>query len=298
MGSAGVERAPDIYAQIPAYRDSELPSTLRSLYAKAVRPERLRVRVLWQRGPADTLPADVLALPNLEIEAVPAAESQGCNWARRRLQAAWGNERYTLLLDSHHRFVQGWDDLAVGMLEQLRRDGVVKPLLTAYLPKYEPADDPAGRGRRPYRIYPLSREEGVLTRLTGFPIRGWTTLEGPVPADFLSLHFVLADGQFNLEAPFDPDIYFFGDEVMTSVRAFAAGYQLFHPHRIVGWHAYDRSRRVPHWSEHDDWDQRHRRSLARLRRIYRSRGPVPGAAPGSRTVGDYEDHIRLSLVLA
>ena len=293
-----MERGPDIYAQIPAYRDSELAATLRSLYAKAVQPQRLRVRVLWQRGPGDALPADVLALPNLEIEAVPAAESQGCNWARRRLQAAWRNERYTLLLDSHHRFVRGWDDLAVGMLEQLRRDGVVKPLLTAYLPKYQPADDPAGRGRRPYKIYPLSREEGVLTRLTSFPIRGWTTLARPVPADFLSLHFILADGRFNDEAPFDSAIYFFGDEVMASVRAFAAGYEMFHPHRIVGWHAYDRSRRVPHWAEHDDWHERHRRSLARLRRIYRSRGPVPEAAGGSRTVADYEDHIRLSLVLS
>ena len=27
----------------------------------------------------------------------------------------------------------------------------------------------------------------------------------------------------------------------TSLRAFAVGYELFQPHRVIGWHAYDRS---------------------------------------------------------
>jgi len=286
-----------VYVQIPAYRDAELAPTLRSLFAKAAHPDRLRVRVLWQHGPHETLPPDVLALPELEIQAVPAAASEGCNWARRLLQAEWRDEPYTLLLDSHHRFVRGWDDLSIGMLEQLRDQGAARPLLTAYLPNYYPGRDPHGRKQRPFKIYPYEREEGVLTRLTSLPIRGWTALDRPVPADFLSLHFVLADGRFNRDVPFDPEIYFFGDEVMTSLRAFAAGYRLFHPHRVVGWHAYDRSSRVPHWADHADWDERNRRSLARMGRIYRSRTPIPGAAPGSPTVADFEEHINLSLVL-
>ena len=156
--------AADVYVQIPAYRDAELSPTLRSLYAKASRPDRLRVRVLWQRGPDDALPPDVLALPNLELDAVPATESPGCNWARRRPQAAWRDERYTLLLDSHHRFVSGWDELSTGMLEQLRELGVSKPLLTAYLPSYFPARDPVGRRRRPFKIYPHAREAQVRRR--------------------------------------------------------------------------------------------------------------------------------------
>ena len=30
-----------------------------------------------------------------------------------------------------------------------------------------------------------------------------------------------------------------GDEVLTGARAFTKGYRLFHPHRVIGWHAYD-----------------------------------------------------------
>ncbi len=288
-------RRPDIYVQIPAYRDAELVPTLRSLYATAAHRQRLRTRVLWQRGPHDVLPPDVLALPGFEVEAVPAARSEGCNWARQRLQSSWNDEPYTLLLDSHHRFVRGWDLLIVGMLEQLRAAGVRRPLLTGYLPSYYPDREPAGRKRRPFKIYPYSREDGVLVRLTSLPIRGWRALAAPIPADFLSLHFILADGRFNNDVPFDPEIYFFGDEVLTSVRAFAAGYELFHPHRVVGWHAYNRDRRVPHWVDHDDWAERHVRSLDRMRRIYRS-PVVPGLPQAHRTVADYEDHINISLV--
>lgn len=283
-----------IYVQVPCYRDSELPATMRSLFAKAAHPERLRVRVLWQKGQAERLPADLTRRSGLEIESVSAAESQGCNWARRRLQAEWRGERYTLLLDSHHRFVGGWDQMAVGMLEQLRRSGVLRPLLTGYMPGYVPGADPRRRRRRPFKIYPYAREEGVLTRLTSLPVRGWTRLDAPVSADFLSLHFVLADGRFNVDVPFDPVIYFFGDEVLTSLRASAAGYELYHPHRVLGWHAYDRARRVPHWADHADWGERHRRSLQEMAAIYRARGPH---AHLRSAVAAYEERIGLSLVI-
>ena len=131
----------------------ELTPTLRSLYAQAAQPARLRVRVMWQREAHEVLPADVRDLPGLEIDEVDAATSEGCNWARLRLQGAWQGERYTLLLDSHHRFVDGWDDLALEMLEESRAGGTSKPVLTGYLPGYRPDDDQR-RPDRPHRLYP------------------------------------------------------------------------------------------------------------------------------------------------
>lgn len=282
---------PDLYVQVPAYRDLELVPTLRDLYAQAARPERLRVRVMWQRTEDDVLPDDVRALPGLEVDEVPAAASEGCNWARRRLQAAWQGERYTLLLDSHHRFVAGWDDLALAMMEQVRAAGTVKPMLTCYLPAYHPRGD-LPRSNRPQRLYPYAREDGVLTRLKGGAIHDCETLTEPVPADFASLHFLLADGCFNDEVPFDPEVYFFGDEVLTSVRAFAAGYRLFHPHRVIGWHAYDRTSRVTHWADRDGYAERHDRSLTALRRSFAGKRDMSPAA-----VAAFEAHVNLSLVV-
>lgn len=284
-------RSADLYVQIPAYRDLELTPTLRSLYARAAQPERLRVRVMWQRGDGEVLQPDIRDLPGLEVDEVDAARSEGCNWARRRLQGAWRGERYTLLLDSHHRFVAGWDDLALEMLEESRAMGASKPVLTGYLPGYHHAGDQRRSGR-PHRIYPYARDRGILTRLKGALMTDSERLTRPEPADFVSLHFLLADGRFNNDVPFDPRVYFFGDEVLTSVRSFAAGYRLFHPHRVLGWHAYDRSHRVTHWADRNDYADRHERSLTELRRLYQGDRDL-----SSEDVAAFEGHVNLSLVV-
>jgi D-serine dehydratase len=50
-----------------------------------------------------------------------------------------------------------------------------------------------------------------------------------------------AEGRINRDLPFDPNCYFVGDEVATSVRAFTAGYDVYHPQIVLGWHCYDRA---------------------------------------------------------
>ena len=285
-----------IYVQVPAYRDQELGPTLLDLYAKATSPERLRVGVVWQRDDTDRLSDAVYRLPQLELIEVPYTRSLGCNWARSLLQQRWSGEPYTLLLDSHHRFAQGWDERVIGMYEQLRNEGVPKPLVTAYLPAYDPAREPRARRKRPYKIYPYGREAGLLTKLTSYPIPFWKRLSYPVEADFISLHFLFAAGKFNEEVPLDPQVYFFGDEVVTGVRAYTSGYDLYHPQSVLGWHSYNRSTRVPHWHDHTRWLHQHQQSLARIRKIFT--GHVRGSygLGDQRSVRQYEERIMTSLV--
>lgn len=258
----------DIFVQIPAYRDRELSATLIDLYGQASQPGRLRTAVMWQKGPRERLDHCVSNLPNLEIISVPAKTSKGCNWARSFLQTQWHGERYTLLLDSHHRFVAGWDDIVIDMYEALLAHGVMKPLITGYLPSYDPELEPYGRLQFPMTIYPKGREQGLLVKLTSYPMPFWERLAEPQLAEFLSLHFVFTAGSFNSEVAFDPDIYFFGDEVVTGLRAHTWGYDMFHPHKLIGWHCYSRSKRIPHWNDHADWQSRHAKSLLKIRRLF------------------------------
>jgi hypothetical protein len=286
----------EIYVQIPAYRDEELSATLLDLYRKAAWRQKLRVGVVWQRGAGETLDPRVGRLPRLELHEFEADNSPGCNWARRLLQDRWSGEPYTLLIDSHHRFVKDWDRTLVEMYEARRMDGIERPLITAYLPAYVPAREPRGRMRKPLKIYPLGRQEGVLTKLTSYPMVSWRRLQAPVLANFVSLHFLFTAGRFNADVPFDPSIYFFGDEVATGLRAFTWGYELLHPHRVLGWHAYDRASRVPHWDDHGDWHRRHRESLRRLRWLFSGDGAEVGLLGCEHSVEDYEARIMLDLV--
>lgn len=288
-----------IFVQIPAYRDRELLPTLESLFDNACHPERLRVVVAWQYTAEEAHLEHALARwHTLELIKLPAAQSEGCNWARRLVQQRWAGERYTLFLDSHHRFVPGWDGLAIDMLESLRAAGSPKPILTGYLPPYDPHRDPAGRGDYVFNMRAAERRRGLLFHLAGDPVPRWRTLQCPPPARFASLHFLLADGGFNAEVAIDESIYFFVDEIAIALRAYTRGYDLFHPHRILGWHLYDRGTRVAHWEDNPDYRRRFEITHRRIRALYAGRWRGRYGLGEARSASDYERLIGDRLALA
>jgi hypothetical protein len=285
-----------IFVQIPAYRDRELPPTLRDLYAKAADPERLRVCVLWQRGSDETLPSDVTALPHLRLIAIPSTRSKGCNWARSQVQKYWNGEGYTLLIDSHHRFAHHWDDTLIEMHSALRAKGIRRPVITAYMPRYDPANEPDGRQFCPFKVYPKEYEQGLLIHLTSYPIRDWEQLKAPIRAHFASGHFIFAAGTFNRDLRMDPGVYFTGDEVGISLRAHTHGYDLFHPHVVIGWHCYDRASRVTHWADHATWWKRHDYSLSRVHRLFSGTLSGPYGLGTRRSLASFEEGLLLPLI--
>ena len=298
MHSVSILMLDRIYVQIPAYRDRELLPTLRDLFARASSPERLRVAVAWQYGDEELpLEDELRAWPQLELLKTAAAESQGCNWARRELQERWAGEEYTLFLDSHHRFVEAWDERLVELHATLEGRGVAKPIVTGYLPHYDPDRDPLGRGDSALRIRSLERARGMLFRLTGQPIPEVADRLCAEPARFVSLHLLFARGCFNREVLFDPELYFFADEVAIALRAFTHGYELWHPAAVLGWHAYDRSSRTTHWDDHGSWSERNEASLFRLRELYEGRVTGDLGIGGSRSIAEYEAQIGEPLIL-
>jgi len=285
----------EILVLIPAYRDRELAPTLTHLFDRAKAPGRLRVAVAWQHATNESLPKRLFRIPNLEIVSIPATQSGGPNWARRLLQHRYSGEPFTLLLDSHHRFVRHWDDKTLRIFDQLKAKSR-KPILTAYLPPYNPRRDPLGRVRKVMKIYPLKRTNGLLTHLTGRPLVLDHMLRAPIPADYASLHFLFAEGKFHEEIKFDPEIYFFGDEVFTGLRAYTYGYDLFHPHKILGWHLYDRATRTTHWADHGEWSVLEPMSFQKMADIIMGRSSHQGLLSTRRSVRGYERMIGLKLV--
>jgi hypothetical protein len=284
-----------IYVQIPAYRDHELGSTLLDLYAKADHPQDLRTCVLWQRG-EETLPLEVNSLPNLNLLEIPYSMSRGANWARRHLQQHWQGEPYTLLLDSHHRFCPHWDSDLFDLYEECALRSP-KPLVSTYLPAYDPVNEPAGREHLVTRVIPLRREEDVLVQLSSIEISDPTLLAAPIPAAFLGLHFLFAIGEINTQIFYDPKVYYLRDEVVASLQVFTWGYDVFHPHRILAWHAYDRSRRTPHWEDRPGWHVGQAASLDELRQLFLAEVPPPRGYLGPyRSVREFEDRAQTKLV--
>lgn len=205
--------------------------------------------------------------PRFRIILVPYQESQGCCWARNLLQQKYNGEEYTLQLDSHHRFIKDWDQELIQMHDNLKSEGIEKPLLTSYAPKYCPATDPKGRGQQSLQLA-FSQYEGAAIISKSQPIP--STCHKPIPAKFYSGHFCFGPGKFCLEVPHDPHLYFVGEEINIAVRAYTHGYDMFHPHKIIVWHNYSWEKRRRHSQDHKLWAQQDVKAKKRLEALFNS----------------------------
>ena len=258
-----------IFIQIASYRDAQLLPTIKDCMAKAYRPENLVFCIAWQHSAEDAWDTltEYESDPRFIVIDIDYTESKGACWARNMIQQYYDDEEYTLQLDSHHRFVQNWDLELILMLKQLQYKGNQKPLLTSYLPSFDPTNDPAGRKMVPWKLdFDRFIPQGVIFFLPG-SIDNFETLTEPIPCRFYSGHFCFTSGEFCREVQHDPNYYFHGEEISIAVRAYTAGYNLFSPHKLIAWHEYTRQYRKKHWDDHSDWNTRNNATFVRLKKL-------------------------------
>jgi len=288
-----------IFVQIASYRDPQLVPTLRDCLKNADYPNKLVFCIAWQHSEDETL-MEFRAHPQVKVIDIDYRNSKGVCWARHQIQQHYNGEDYTLQLDSHHRFVRGWDTKCLTMIKQLKRKGTVKPLLTGYLPSFDPDHDPASRVNKPWRmVYDHFTPDGTVLFLPE-TIDNYAKLCEPVRAHFYSGHFCFTLGQFCREVPHDPNYYFHGEEISISARAFTWGYDLFHPHQVIIWHEYTRQGRTKHWDDQVQWHELNTRCQQRNRCLFSMDGAkyesIDWGAYGfgkHRSLQEYEEYTGL-----
>ena len=161
-----------IYIQIASYRDPQLINTVRDCIENADSPEDLVFGICLQRDIENGEQQDFLDVYNdddrFRIIDVDHNKAKGVCWARNAVQQNYKGEEYTLQLDSHHRFVKGWDTKCIEMIHQLESDGYEKPLLTSYIPSFDPDNDPQSRVQVPWKMnFDRFIPEGAIFFLPG-----------------------------------------------------------------------------------------------------------------------------------
>jgi len=291
-----------ILIQIASYRDPELLPTLKDCIEKSKYPENLVFSIAWQHSPDDIWDnlSEYKDDKRFKIIDIDYKDSQGVCWARHKLQQNYNDEEYTLQLDSHHRFIQNWDDELITMYKQLQIAGYKKPLLTGYIPSYDPNNDPGGRIIIPWRMnFDRFAPEGVVHTIPA-SIDNYKELTSPERARFYSAHFAFTTGDFVKEVPHDPNYYFHGEEISVGVRAYTWGYDLFHPHKVVIWHQYTRKEQKKHWDDYTTWYKLNETSFLRNRKLFRMDGEKRDVKFGPydfgkiRSLDDYEKYSGLS----
>ena len=239
-----------IFVQIASYRDPQMIPTIEDMLAKASHPENLVFGLCWQYDETE----DITKYdndPRFRVSKHHYSESQGLGWARHITNTLYNGEKYTLQIDSHHRFVQGWDDICLEDYKQAKKHSK-KPIITTYCTPFNPNDNESTWNPVPCLMSQYEFSGDKLLMSMPYYIQDYKERKHIIKARTISGHFYFTSGDFVKEVPYDPDIYFGGytEETTLSVRAFTNGYDFFSPHRMVMWHEYTRNYRPKHWDDH------------------------------------------------
>ncbi|CAE8680220.1 unnamed protein product [Polarella glacialis] len=277
---------PTIFVSIASYRDSQCQYTILDLFRQARHPERIVVGVCHQVAKEDEecflLDLDAWS-PQIRTYFLCHDEAKGPCFARALIQQElMGDEDYYFQVDSHFRFVPGWDQL---LLEQLAACPSPRPVLTSLQSAYElPRDQQPGEPDTAV----MSRRETVTVLCADkfgdecpgqddaflrIKSRVCRTDFGhlPPPALFWTARFHFSRMEAARECLYDPylDYIFFGEEISMAARLFTSGWDLFNPTKTIGYHLQSRFHR-PFYTEVQVSElslRRHRYAKARLYKL-------------------------------
>ena len=93
--------------------------------------------------------------------------------------------------------------------------------------------------------------------------------EKPLLRALVAGRFLFSPGIIVANVPYDPELYFYVEEISVSARLWNRGYNIYCQNRLLLFHLYkcssgDGDTSVTHQSDHQDWFQLNRRSLVRV----------------------------------
>lgn len=269
---------PSIFVQIPAYRDSECIPTIVNMLTQAAIPQRVSVGVCWQYAPDEE--SDLLEIPEEYTKQVryvsfPIDQSKGVTWARNQAQQMYNGENYTLMIDSHMRFVSGWDEI---LIKQLKDCDSKKPVITYHPSAYTPPNK-LEKNPRVTILCPNYPNAAGEIRLRGEVLD--VTPPKPLRGAFASPALLFAAAKLLNEVPSDPYLYFEQEEICFSARLFTHGWDVFHPCIPIAYHLYeDAINSIPrhkHWNDSADWQHLNKIAVARRGHLFGHTTKAPEA---------------------
>jgi hypothetical protein len=292
-----------IFISMASYLDPMLFFTLRDAVAKAREPGLLRFAVVDQHVLDQR--AAVRALPfaaQVRYLHVHPQDTLGVSWARHMAFSLYDGEGYLLQIDSHMCFEQDWDASLRAQHAELLL-GADKPILSTYPypfemdgaePRYNRPSGETVLVLRPKPHSALSDDNVVLE----FHARHLYTRQA-VPGCHMAAGFIFCAGRLVEEVPYDPYLYFHGEEQSLSLRAYTRGWDIFHPAWVPLYHLYKKAGvayETHHW--HGEVDARRAfgsgellaRSRRRLGRLLGADG-LPGiyGLGRARSLADYSE---------
>lgn len=229
-----------IFVQIAAYRDKELTPTILDAIERSSGKHEINfgVHFVYMHSSDMKIPD----LPNVKYATSRAPENIGLGMGRALADQFYNGEDYYLQCDSHSRFIDGWDEVAINSVLNYQIQGIEKPLLTMYPANYwytsldskEIQKDVIHPGNLSHIIFTEKPEQFKAVR-----IPSQTSVSLPADAGrhvkSVSGGSIFTSGKF---VSFNKDIAFYGEEIFLAAKAFTNGYDILVPDEQYMYHLY------------------------------------------------------------
>ena len=292
-------RRATIFVSVASFCDPLLVFTIRSALENARYPGRVSFGVVEQdsRSVEAELPSGAGRAAWLHVD---PAHSRGACWARSLAMSLYAGEDYFFQIDSHTCFDPGWDSTLIETLEAISvRSGNPRTILSTrpFAFSFGPDGGLITKRFTPYTLK-LVPVDPVLKPAE--PVMFFTTENSGSMDDLPGFHISAANlftrGAFVEEIPYDPFLYFHGEEQDVSIRAFTRGWDIRHPNKVPLYHLYKRREAGepplhgdPQFEEkrREKWPDMRRRAHGRLADLISGRLAGVYGIGAVRTIDDY-----------
>lgn len=210
-----------IYISVASYRDPECRPTVEDIFLRASHPERLRVAIIDQRVeddevppcaepeiPCDENPDQPLCKFGHLIDSFPVSAplSVGPVFARHLANRMYRGEYFAMQVDSHVRFIEGWDTSIVTQWRQAKNEmGVLSVYLSDITNSIDPVTFENRHPMRPIMCKTDYEGNGKMKHLRhGQQPEGLPGIHGePTLHPFWAAGFSFARGHFVVQVPYD-----------------------------------------------------------------------------------------------
>ena len=294
-----------IFISIASYQDPLLVSTIFSAYENAKNKNDLIFGICDQSDNSINV-NEITFSDQIHYDHVDPLFSKGPCWARHRAQSFFNEEDFFLQVDSHTQFAPKWDSIFIKQLEKISANQEIdeyfkKPIITSYPRSFKVLDFEKGlfelnTGDKHTQVITYRKDslflKGSFSRQIGIPTKHTEITH----AILLAAGCIFTKGAFIKEIPYDPNYYFYGEELSLAMRAFTHGYSFFHIPDVPLFHLYTDTSDIPrklHWDPEDDqkraikWTELDKKSLNRLDDLFADKVEEPLCLGKERSLEDY-----------
>jgi hypothetical protein len=294
-----------IFISIASYKDPLLVSTIFSAYNNAENKNDLIFSICDQSDNGIRV-NEIAFSDQIHYDHVDPVFAKGPCWARHRAQSFFNEEDFFLQVDSHTQFAPKWDSIFIEQLEKISANQkndeyFKKPIITSYPRSFKVLDFEKGlfelnTGDKHTQVITYKKDslflKGSFSRQNGIP----TKHNDITHAILMAAGCIFTSGSFVKEIPYDPNYYFYGEELSMALRAFTHGYSFFHIPDAPLFHLYTDTNNLTrklHWDLEDDqkravkWTELDQKSLNRLDNLFAGKVEEPMNLGEKRSIEDY-----------